>query len=322
MGALTKFLQREFAQRCPAGWKVRPEGRLLPPTLEQLLGYSARADVVLEKLDQSLRLWIEFEVSRADPVANHAKFATSHLFLPQPPSDRFLAMISPHVTRGRRNLAFSAVALMRQVGMKAYQTVLFPYLNPTDVQRLNQLELSALDSENLDVDRELERVLTVSEPLITMTDYDIHLVGDLFAVTLNLRQWNEDMSTECGRQLWGSRTVTYFVYDEESCLFAPSKFCAYSAVPTQPPTSDSTQKGAGLGIMTISAYTSINDGSHLMDGHRAQWHLTHGLGMTAMRQGDLPEVDNAFSKWREQFVDCISIHPTGPVFLLSPKWFK
>jgi hypothetical protein len=30
-------------------------------------------------------LWIEFEVSRADPVANHAKFATAHLFQPQRP---------------------------------------------------------------------------------------------------------------------------------------------------------------------------------------------------------------------------------------------
>ena len=55
---------REFAQLCPAGWKVRPEGKLLPDTLAELLGYSARADVVLEKLDDSIRLWIEFEVSR------------------------------------------------------------------------------------------------------------------------------------------------------------------------------------------------------------------------------------------------------------------
>jgi hypothetical protein len=139
MGALTAFLQQEFARQWPSGWRVRAEGRLLPPALERLLGYSGRADVVLEKLDDSLRLRIAFEVSRADPVANHAKFATSHLFQPQQPTGRFLAMVSPHVTRGRRNLAFNAVALMRQVGMRAYQTVLFPYLAPADVQRLNQL---------------------------------------------------------------------------------------------------------------------------------------------------------------------------------------
>src|SRR5205814_2089154 len=221
---LATFLQREFARRCPAGWRVRPEVRLLPQALERLLGYSSRADVLLEKLDNSLRLWIEFEVSRADPVANHAKFATSHLFRPQEQVDRFLAMVSPHVTRGRRNLASNAVALMRQVGMKAYQTVLFPYLAPAEVKRLNHLEAAALLAQNLDVDREIERALAVTEPLITMTDYDIHLVGDILTVILNLRQWNEDMATEEARRLWGSRTVTYFVYDEESGLFAPSKF--------------------------------------------------------------------------------------------------
>src|SRR5689334_16782309 len=139
MGKLTVFLQERFDAVCGpgSGWVCRREAPLLTAELEQLLGYACRSDVMLESEDGSRRLWIEFEVSRADPVANHAKFATSHLFQPQQPTDRFLAMVSPHVTRGRRNLAFNAVALMRQVGMRAYQTVLFPYLAPADVQRLN-----------------------------------------------------------------------------------------------------------------------------------------------------------------------------------------
>jgi hypothetical protein len=322
MGALTSFLQQEFARQCPSGWRVRAEGRLLPRTLERLLGYSARADVVLEKLDDSLRLWIEFEVSRADPVANHAKFATSHLFQPQQPTDRFLAMVSPHVTRSRRNLAFNAVALMRQVGTRAYQTVLFPYMAPADVQRLNQLEVPALSAQDLDIGREVERALAVTEPLIAMTDYDIHLAGDMLAVMLNLRQWNEDMATEGAKRLWGSRTVTYFVYDEESGLFAPSKFCAYTAVPTRPPVPDTCHKGAGLGMMTVAVYSELNDGSHLLDGHRAQRHLTTGLGMIAVESQDAPAVDKAFSLWREHHADAVVVHPAGPVFLLSPHWFK
>jgi hypothetical protein len=301
---------------------VRPEGRLLPPALERLLGYSPRADVVLEKVDESLRLWIEFEVSRADPVANHAKFATSHLFQPQAPVDRFLAMVSPHVTRGRRNLASNAVALMRQVGMKAYQTVLFPYLTPAEVQRMNHLEPAALSGQNLDIAREIERALTVTEPLIAMTDCDIHLVGDILAVMLNLRQWNEDMATEGASRLWGSRSVTYFVYDEESGLFAPAKFCAYTAVPTSPPLPDLRHKGAGLGTMTIAVYTELNDGSHTMDGHRAQRHLTDGLGLLTVKQEQAPEVDAAFSLWRERHSDVVAIHPAGPIFLRSPGWFK
>jgi hypothetical protein len=290
--------------------------------LEQFLGYSARVDVVLEKPDDSLRLWIEFEVSRADPVANHAKFATSHLFQPQGQVDRFLAMVSPHVTRGRRNLASNAVALMRQVGMKAYQTVLFPCLTPAEVQRMNHLDTAALSAQNLDIDREIERALTVTEPLIAMTDYDIHLVGDILTVMLNLRQWNEDMATEQARRLWGSRTVTYFVYDDESGLFAPSKFCAYSAVPTRPPRPDPSHKGAGLGTMTIAIYTALNDDSHLMDGHRAQRHLTAGLGMRPLMREQAPEVDAAFAMWRERHDDVVVLHPAGPVFLLSPDWFR
>jgi len=295
---------------------------LLPQALEKLLGYSARADVVLEKLDDTLRLWIEFEVSRAVPVANHAKFATSHLFQPQQPTDRFLAMVSPHVTRGRRNLAFNAVALMRQVGMKAYQTVLFPFLSPEEVQRLNHLEVAALSAENLDIDQEAERALTVTEPMTTMTDYDIHLAGDLLAVMLNLRQWNEDMATERARGLWDSRTVTYFVYDEESGLFAPSKFCAYTAIPTWLPLPNASHKGAGLGTMTISIYVALNDGSHLLDGNRAQRHLTDGLGMTAVKPEDLPKVNTAFSLWHDRHADCINPHPAGPIFLVCPEWFK
>ncbi len=241
MGNLTSFLQHEFARRCPIGWQARPEARLLPKPLEQLLGYSACADVLLESLDNRSRIWIEFEVSRADPVANHAKFATSHLFQPQSPIDRFLSMVSPHVTRGRRNLASNTIALMRQVGMKAYQTVLFPYLAPADVQRINQLSRDALFVQDLDVDREIERALAVTEPMISMTNDDIHLVGDLLGVMLSLRRWNEDMLDDIGKRMWGRRTVTYFVIELESGLFAPSKFCAYSAIPARSPFGETTQ---------------------------------------------------------------------------------
>src|SRR5262249_7291193 len=191
-----------------------------------------------------------------------------------------------------------AVGAMAHAEMKAYQTVLFPYLPPAEVQRMNLLEMTALPAQNRDIDREIERALAVTEPLIAMTDYDIHLVGDILTVMLNLRQWNEDMATERARQLWGSRNVTYFVYDEESGLFAPVKFCAYTAVPTHPPRPDPCHKGAGLGTMTIAIYTEVNDGSHLMDGNRAQRHLTDGLGMVTVNPGHTTGLDAAFSQWR------------------------
>jgi hypothetical protein len=255
-------------------------------------------------------------------VANHAKFATSHLFHPQSPIDRFLAMVSPHVTRGRRNLASNTIALMRQVGMKAYQTVLFPYMAPADVQRINQLSQDALFAQDLDVDREIERALAVTEPAISMANYDIHLVGDLLGVMLSLRRWNEDVTTEAGKRMWGRRTVTYFVFELESGLFAPSKFCAYSAVPTRTQLGEAAQGTAALGAMTIAIYTALNDGSHLLDGHRAQMHLTRGLGMIVAHSRDVPDLDAAFDRWMQQHEEDICIHPSGPVFLMSPDWFR
>jgi hypothetical protein len=212
MGALTPYLQHEFSKFCPPGWHCRAESRLLSRELEDLLGYAPRADVRLEKEDSSLRLWIEFEVSRADPVANHAKFATSHLFHPQRPTDVFLAMVSPHVDRGRRNLAAKTVALMRYIGMNAFQTVLFPQFLGEEIKRLNHLPLHVLFDKNLPVQAEVERALSISEPVLTVSGRRIHFVGDMMDVMLNLRSWNQELATPEGCDLWGRRTITYRTY--------------------------------------------------------------------------------------------------------------
>jgi hypothetical protein len=92
------------------------------------MGYSSRVDVLLQRDDGTRRLWIEFEVSRADPVANHAKFSVAHLFQKQLEHDAFVSMISPRVEYGRTNLAGNMVTLMRTIGMQAFQTLLIPYV--------------------------------------------------------------------------------------------------------------------------------------------------------------------------------------------------
>jgi hypothetical protein len=117
---------------------------LLPTELTQLLGYDPRADVVLTNTVNRSRIWIEFEVSRADPVANHAKFATTTLFNPQSPADHFVSMVSPHIDRGRRNLAAATIRLMRRIGMSAFQTTLLPLTPPNEVKRLNHLPVEQL----------------------------------------------------------------------------------------------------------------------------------------------------------------------------------
>jgi hypothetical protein len=321
MGALTRFLQREFSRRTPAGWVCRPELKLLPPDLERLLGYSSRVDVLFERKEPERRLWIEFEVSRADPVANHAKFVTSHLFQHQLDRDCFISMVSPHVTKGRRNLAANTISVMRQVGMEAYQTLLFPHLSPGEIKRLNHLDLAQLDHQGLDVTREVERAIAISESVLTMSDCEIHLASDLLVVFLNQRRWNQDLSTEDGKKLWGRRTVTYFAHEPETGLFAPSKFCAYSAVPLRSRVALTEQAAPAQGIMTVEHYSRLNDGTHLLDGHRAVAHLTAQLGMVVRQPDEAPDVAARFREWVVRFADYIVIHPRGPKFMLPPPWY-
>jgi hypothetical protein len=159
MGSLTQYLQRAIPRYLPPGWACDNEVRLLPSEVTGLLGYDPRADVVLTDTATGARVWVEFEVSRADPVANHAKFATAHLFVSQEPADHFVAMLSPHIDRGRRNLAAATVRLMRRVGMSAFQTTLLPLATPVEVKRLNQLPVDAIGAETLDVAAEIERAL-------------------------------------------------------------------------------------------------------------------------------------------------------------------
>src|SRR5262249_37791775 len=230
VGTLTSFLQAEFRRRCPQPWQCEPETPLLPAELTSLLGYDPRADIVLANPVTKARVWVEFEVSRADPVANHAKFATAHLFLRQAPDDHFVAMVSPHIDRGRRNLAAGTVRLMRRVGMSAFQTTLLPLVPPAEIKRFNHLPIAALEGEAINVNAEVERALAIVTPVGQWGRLNVHYAGDLLDVLMNLRGWNDDLVTPEGRQTWGQRAVTYFAYDPVSRLFAPSKFCAYTPV--------------------------------------------------------------------------------------------
>jgi hypothetical protein len=202
--------------------------------------------------------------------------------------------------------------------MRAFQTVLLPQLPPSEIQRLNHLDAQALRSVGPSVEPEIGRALFVTEPSANVADYQIHPVGDLIDVYLNLLQWNRELATEGGKRLWGRRIVTYFVFQPGSDLFAPSKFCAYAAIPqggtSQPP-------GSGLGRMTVAVYKLLNEATHLMDGNRAQVHLTTHLRMLTRAAEEVPEVSHLFATWLGRNSDVIQVHPRGPVFLLPPPWF-
>jgi hypothetical protein len=317
MGNLTKYLQNAFAEQCPVGWNCTHEVGLLPDEMNRFLGYSSRADVLLEKEDGSRRLWIEFEISRADPVANHAKFATAHLFSNQPETDSFIAMVSAHVVRGRRNLASNMIHVMRHIGMDAFQTLLLPSLTPQEVKIINHFSVSEIGRENLPVKDEIERILSVSETLIKRPDRRIYRVGDFFEVLLNIRKWNEDIETGEGKDLWGRRAITYFVFDPYSKNFAPSKFCSYSAIRKH-----RVREIRMLSEMTIGIYVTIHGTDSRFDGSKARIHLTKNLAMQPHPAEKANKILPHFEMWLKKHNETILLHPNGPVFLLPPDWFK
>ncbi len=319
---LASYLQREFIRHPSPTWKCSHESRLLPYDLEKFLGYEPRVDILMERLDGSQRLWIEFEISRADPVANHAKFATSHLFQPQNATDIFVSMISPAVDRGRRNLAANTILLMRHIGMNAFQTVLLPQFSKEEIQNLNKLPIAEIENENLDIDREIERVLTITEPVLTSSETRIHFASDLMDVMLNLRMWNEEIQTPQGSQLWGKRTITYFVFDPVSYKFAPSKFCAYVAIPSEKQQVQSSLLGFSRSEMTINLYITLDGQDTRFDGRRAWLHLTRGLMMNRVEAHEDPSITEAFHDWLKLHQNSIKVHPHGAIFLCPPKWFK
>lgn len=317
MGSLTGFLQERFAAACPAGWTCTHEVDVLDTEWQRVLGYSARADVLLTRDDGHKRLWIEFEVSRADPVANHAKFATSHLFQPQAPTDTFVAMVSSHVTRGRRNLAANTILLMRRVGMRAFQTMLLPTISPRDIKRLNHLSIAELLTQSIDTNAEVARAMLVSSAISASNDYELHYAGDLFDVFSNTQRWNEEVSTPRGQELWGKRTIKYFVYDAATGHFAPSKFCAYINARAQ----DGSGFLANYQLMSMPLYTSLDESEPKFDGNLAQSHLQRQLNMRLTTPDESPQISQAFNTWQSTQINHVRVHPRGPLFLVAPSWF-
>lgn len=317
MGQLARFMQQAFSAQCPKGWTFSAEKRVLSLEMEKLLGYSPRADVCLERDDGSRRLWIEFEISRADPVANHAKFATSHLFKAFEPSDVFVSMVSSHVTRGRRNLASNTIHLLRHVGINSFQTVLLPAIEPDKIKRLNHSSLLQLEDSGLDVSAEQERVFQVVDPVLESDGHRIHFASELFEVVRNLHLWNHQISAPLAEGQWKRRTVAYFVFDPVSKLFAPSKFCAY-VIPTR---SNAVDDVSDAGMMNVATYCKLDQTDRRFDGQRAREHLTTNLGMILTQPSESLIIDQAFAHWSRKNEASITVHPSGPKFIRPPDWY-
>ena len=321
MGNLTTYLQHQFVEHCPRDWHCVAEQAMLTEELSDLLAFQARADVLLTCKDGKRRLWIEFEVSRADPVANHAKFGTAHIFEPRGTADVFVSMVSSHVTRGRHNLAAASIYLLRSIGLPAFQTLLLPDKTPTEIKALNHRTVPQLLTDNsFSVVPELERAIAVSGPVTPDSQHRVFFASNVLEVMLSLRQWNVEVATTAGLSQWGKRTVTFFVFDPVSRCFAPSKFCAF--VPINRVTSGGHSLNKALPTMNIRTYAALDETETRFDGAVARNHLCHRLSFREQPIGMLStDMKSAFEEWRLRHGDAIRIHPRGPVILQPEDWW-
>jgi hypothetical protein len=317
--SLTLFLQKSFAAAAPAGWTSSHEVPVLPPDFIATLGFSPRADVLLENALLQKRVWIEFEISRADPAANHLKFAVGHLFSPQSPGDAFVSMVSAHVSTGRANLGASAILLMRKLGMEAFQIPLFPNIRGDEIKHWNHLTQPELHDRKIDIGPELERALTIIEPVFSDRTHRVFFAANAFEVAINVIRWNMDIATESGARLWGNRTVTYFVYDPRSNLFAPSKFCAFVLIDEAATLDPGGVVHVGGG-MTIDYYSSIDAHEHRFDGAAAKQHLLDRLGYRLAGPTQNVAFAFRFQRWLATQEHRIRVHPKGPHILIPGQF--
>lgn len=319
MPSLAGHLQDVFIRDCPSGWACNPEVSVVTKEMERWLGYAPQADVMLQEVKTGRRIWVELEISRADPVANHAKFATAHLFQPMPQQDTFVSMVSRHVDRGRSKLAAHTIALMRTIGIRAFQTILLPTVERDEIKRLNHLTADRLREEAPVVDGELKRVLSVSGAVGRVLESDIHFAANAVEVLYNVQRWNQDIALPSLSERWGQRRVRYFVHDPRTNLFAPSKFAAYLRLPLT--SQQAWLQDCSLTGMSIASYTEIDHQHPLFDGRRAWQHLENQLHMSAMPLDTFPgSMIETFWRWSERFKQSITVDARGPVILCPPEW--
>jgi hypothetical protein len=317
-GLLAGYLKEQFRARCPAGWRCTIERALLDPSDRALLGYDPRADILLERTDGTRRLWIELEISRADPAANHAKFATAHVLRPWAATDTFVSMISAHVLRGRRNLGAGMIHLMRQVGITAFQTLLLPDFNRDRVKMLNH-DPRALQDASPDVLPEIERALAVAEPVAVTDQWRLHFAADVFDVLLNVRRWNEEADDPNRAATWRRRAVRYIVLDPTTGQCAPAKFAAYALLPAHDAAGHAT---TGIDSrLSFERYHRLDHAEPLFDGHRAWTYLTRRLRFTSQPYGETSVESAAFDGWHARRGTLIQVDRQRLTLLVPPPGF-
>ncbi|MBZ5596027.1 MAG: hypothetical protein LAP39_27610 [Acidobacteriia bacterium] len=118
---------------------LRYEADVFPRSLCEEIGYSPAADLLVEYTwdGSEVHAWIELEVSRADPVANPAKFLVAFSERSPQPGEVFVFAISRAIQRGRAALCRRFVQMMRDRGFPVYAEDFLPSATEHLITRLN-----------------------------------------------------------------------------------------------------------------------------------------------------------------------------------------
>lgn len=308
---VARELQERLIREPPDGWMARKEIGLLSKSLVETIGYQPTADLVLESVSTKERIWIEFEISRADPVANHAKFGSAHLINPLPPTDAFVSLVSSDVARGRANLAAHAIFLLRGAGLRAFQMRLLPEIDGVSMKRINQGKLPICHLPTPD----MNEMIGLTRPVGVEGFSEIYYATNPLEVLLNLHRWNKDIAEAAGRANWGRRRLRYLVFDRKSGLFAPSKFCAY----TRMKRGGLEDGGANVvPTMTIESYAAIDQGVSVFDGQKA-WKRLERLGFTKINARECdPATGVRLDAWLRNMSDVLQLDGRECDLLVAP----
>ena len=309
-GRLARYLQDAFSRECQRrGWACSIEAPLVDTAAGRRLGFRPHADFLLTRAGDTRRIWVEFEVSRADPVANQAKFASAVFFEGYGSGDAFVSMASRHIAPGRRALMATTAMFMRSVGIPAFQVDLLPDADGPTIKALNAASPRALATASLDVGAELDRVIDVAETRLLSGWHRIHMADNAFTVSVNVRTWNTELADPERVRRWGRRRVRFFAFDPASGHFAPSKFCAY-----MPATAGAIEGRVFLSVreppggMTSELYLSLGEHDLRFDGHVARKHLERRLRYRVEPIASLSgQLSEAFVRWHARHLDSIIV---------------
>ncbi len=304
-------LQKRWVADPPEGWIAAKERDLLTSKERAMLGYRPLVDLVLTNSKSNQRLWIELEISRADPVANHTKFASAHLLHPIAHQDAFISLISNHVTRGRANLAAHTIYLLRRSGIRAFQIPLLNHLGGNRICAINQgmLPLSELPTPDLN------EVISLTNAISEDFDDEIYYVTNRLEVILNVRQWNKDALNDQAKPFWGSRRVKYLIFDKRAGLFAPSKFCAYTRIFKPSSSVDMLQFNPA---MTINCYSRVPQNLGIFDGQKA-WKRLSKIGFQKFQAADVSgAILKRLKEWSNANSELVTIDPQCCEILMEP----